>query len=109
MKPATALVLSLAATGAVAYFVLRKPKALGAGGHSSEVKGPVSGQIYAVGIGETGPGGTLFSVFDPTDPSMLLFTYAETQGNGRALLAQNPDAPPEHLRTGLQDFGLSNA
>ena len=83
MKPATALVLSLAATGAVAYFV-----------------------------GETGPGGTLFSVFDPSqaqgEPPVPLFTYAETP-TGRALLAQNPDAPPEHLRVGLQDFGLSNA
>ena len=80
------------------------------GSGSSMVPGSKSGQLYPVGFGAAGPGGTLYSVFNPADPSVLLFTYVDAPSTGaqvsRSLTARNPEAPEDRVNLGLQDFGF---
>jgi hypothetical protein len=131
---AGALIAALAAGAGVLYLLTRPARAaIGDvapdGSGSTVVRGPVSGNLYAVGIGTAGPGGTLYSVFTAPSvgaegtigevfglpvgdqPGVLLFTYVDGPSStgaavSKSLTARNPDAPTVAVETALQDFGF---
>lgn len=85
------------------------------GSGSTVVRGQVTGEIYPVGIGQSGPGGTLYSVFSPNDPSVLLFVYLDEPADS----TRGPQAGPVErvivrrgqtdaaaVDEGLRDFGF---
>jgi hypothetical protein len=118
MKTSTAIIAA-AAAGGVLYYFMRQAHAreqsggafgeLTPEGGSSMVAGRRTGKIYPVGIGATGEGGTLYSVFSPNDPSVLLFVFldgpsatgAEVQ---RVIVRRNSETDAAAVDEGLNDF-----
>lgn len=106
MKGKALLLLAAAAgVGGFIYLKSRKP-VLGVTDGTAFQKGLVSGKMYPLGVGETGPGGTLHSVFSPDDPGLLLITFVAGP-SGNSLTAQNDQAPPEAVTMAIRDFGFS--